>query len=164
MNRKHEFVATVATFSGGFELEGPVADVFPLFSPEGERAWVPGWNPEILHPRGAVWQEEMLFRTPEEKGDAVWVVTRLDRDLWNVVYHRVEADRYVARVEVTCIPRDERRTEVWTSYTFVGLSNGGNSEITEMTEEAYAAKMLRWKGWIDAHLTRSGNPGKGSNA
>ena len=27
-----------------FELQQPVSEVFPLFSPEGEKHWVPGWG------------------------------------------------------------------------------------------------------------------------
>ena len=35
---------------------------------------------------------------------------------------------------------------------FVGLSNEGNEEVKAMSDEAYQAKMLRWKGWIDEHF------------
>ncbi len=27
-----------------FEMALPVAELFPLFSPEGEKYWVPGWD------------------------------------------------------------------------------------------------------------------------
>jgi len=49
------------------------------FSPLGERLWVPDWEPEILHPPGESWAQGLIFRTREEKGDAVWLVTALDR-------------------------------------------------------------------------------------
>jgi hypothetical protein len=29
-----------------FEMAVPIARLFPLFSPEGERHWVPGWDYE----------------------------------------------------------------------------------------------------------------------
>src|SRR5207247_2886167 len=91
-------------------------------------------------------------RTREERGEAIWVVSDLDRPSHAVEYHRVEAGRYVARVTVRCAPHGERETEVHVAYTFVGLSEAGNAEIAFMTPEAYEQKMERWKAWITQHL------------
>ena len=30
--------------TAGFDIARPVEDLFPLFSPEGEKLWVPGWD------------------------------------------------------------------------------------------------------------------------
>jgi hypothetical protein len=128
--------------------------VFELFSPLGEKLWVPSWDPELLYPEGAAWEEGLLFRTREATGDAIWVVTRLDRDTHAVTYHRVEPGRYVARVDVRCRELPEQKTGVTVAYTFVGLSDGGNQEIAAMTQQAYDEKMRRWQNWIDAHLER----------
>ena len=37
-----------ASQSRSFRLDAPCEIVFPLFTPLGELAWVPDWNPEIL--------------------------------------------------------------------------------------------------------------------
>jgi len=141
------FTPRSKTLSGTLTVDAPVERAFPLFSPLGERLWVPGWDPEVLAPPGAEWEEEMLFRTHDEHGEAVWVITRLDRAAHEVTYHRVEPGRYVARVEVRCTALGEQ-TAVRTSYRFVGLSEAGNAEIDAMTDEEYAGKMERWAGWI----------------
>ena len=146
-----DFQARSVELTGGFRIEGSVAQIFPLFSPLGEKLWVPGWSPELLHPLGASWERGLVFRTREERGDAIWVVTHLDREGHAVEYHRIEAGRYLARVAVRCVPRGERETEVHVAYTFVGLSETGNAEIAFMTPEAYEQKMERWKVWI-GHL------------
>ena len=146
------FVPRSLILAGSLSLPGGIDRVFPLFSPAGERDWVPGWDPEFLWPPGVVWEEGMLFRTQEEKGPAVWVVTRLDPSAHAVTYHRVEAGRYVARVDVACRPVGQTRTEAEVRYTFVGLSDAGNREIEAMTPAAYEGKMARWKGWIEAFL------------
>jgi hypothetical protein len=148
------FVPRSVTLSGALSLPGAIDRVFPLFSPAGERDWVPGWDPEILWPPGVVWEEGMLFRTQEERGPAVWVVTRLDKASHAVTYHRVEAGRYVARVDVACRRLGERQTEATVRYTFVGLSETGNEDIAAMNDGAYEAKMARWKAWIEALLQR----------
>ncbi len=129
-----------------------INDVFPLFSPEGEKLWVPGWDPEFLYPAEAAWEEGQIFRTREETGEAVWLVTRLDRAQHRAEYHRVEPGRYVARVEVSCRPAPDHGTETSIAYSFIGLSEAGNREIAAMTQEAYEAKMSQWTEWIDRHL------------
>jgi hypothetical protein len=139
--------------SGGFAIAAPVDAAFELFSPLGERSWVPGWDPELLHPPGVTWARGLIFRTREELGEAVWIVTALDRDRHEVEYWRVEAGRYVATVRVRCHAPDSGATEVAVTYRFVGLSDAGNREIAGMSPAAYAEKMLRWKGWIHGSLS-----------
>lgn len=136
------------TFSGTISVRGAVDAVFELFSPLGERAWVPGWDPALLHPPGVDWAEGQIFRTKGEKGDAIWIVTRLDRAGHFVEYHRVEPDRYVARVRVTCAAAHDAPTSVSVSYSFLGLSREGSDEILAMTDAEYEEKMRRWQRWI----------------
>lgn len=139
---------------GGFTVGGAVEEVFGLFSPAGERLWVPEWEPEFLRPADPGWEEGQVFRTVEEQGEAVWVVGRLDRASHRVRYHRVEPGRYVATVEVVCRAAGEAMTEVATTYGFLGLSPSGNQEIGAMSQADYDAKMRRWAGWIEGHLSR----------
>jgi hypothetical protein len=133
---------------GGFALPAPPETTFELFSPLGEKKWVPGWDPELIHPPGTAWERGLVFRTREERGDAIWVVTALDRDRHEVEYYRVEAGRYVARVHVRCSSASGNRTDVRVTYTFVGLSEAGNEDIAAMSDEAYREKMGRWEDWI----------------
>lgn len=146
------FRSRSSMFCGIVIAPAEIDEVFTLFSPQGERGWVPGWDPEMLHPSGDAWEERQVFRTREERGEAVWVISRLDRAGHRVEYHRVEPGRWVARVEVRCRPLDGGRTEASVEYAFIGLSESGNREIDGMTEEEYEAKMARWSGWIERHL------------
>jgi hypothetical protein len=148
------FTSELAEFSGRFSVSGPADFIFELFSPHGERAWVPNWNPRTLHPPDGSWQRGQIFLTQEEQGEAVWIVTGLNRQEHDVEYHRVEPGRYVARVRVRCTDVDGGSVEVVTSYAFVGLSPEGNDEIAAMTRQAYDAKMTRWQRWIGECLSR----------
>jgi len=141
---------------GGFVISASLDTAFELFSPEGERLWVPGWNPELLHPAGVAWARGLIFRTQEELGEAVWVVTGLDRERHEVEYCRVESRRYVARVRVHCRALGAAQTEAGVGYTFVGLSEPGNREIAAMSETAFDEKMKRWEKWIGAYLAQAG--------
>lgn len=137
---------------GGFPVAAPPAAAFELFSPLGEKRWVPGWEPELIHPPGGAWERGQVFQTQEERGEAIWFVTALDRERHEVEYHRVEPGRYVARVGVTCSGRGDGGTDVLVTYTFVGLSETGNEDIAQMSQEAFAGKMRRWEGWIGEAL------------
>jgi len=147
-----EFMAGWREFTGHFSVHAPIKTVFELFSPLGERIWVAGWYPELLYPPDVSWGQGQIFRTQEEKGEAIWIVTELNREAHEVDYHRVEPHRYVARVRVKCTSAGDASTEVATAYTFVGLSREGNDEIVAMTVEAYAEKMNRWKQWIGQYV------------
>ena len=140
--------------TGRLKARGRCDDVFPLFSPLGEKKWVPGWDPVLLHPRGEDWARGLIFTTQEELGEAVWVVAQLDRESCYVEYYRVEPGRYVARVRVQC-GDDGVETDVSVEYEFVGLSARGNADIAAMRPEDYQDKMRRWESWINSHLATS---------
>ena len=135
-----------AAFSGTLEVPAPIEQAFPLFSPPGERDWVPGWDPEYVHPPGSAWEEGQVFRTREERGEAVWVVARLDHEGHAAEYYRVEPGRYVAHITVRCREKAAGLTEVATTYAFTGLSDIGDGDIAAMTQADYDAKMTRWAG------------------
>jgi hypothetical protein len=147
------FAARSIELSGAFQIAVSPDASFELFSPLGEKLWVPGWNPELLHPPGVTWKRGLIFRTQEERGDAVWVVTALDHRQREVEYYRVEAGRYVARVSVHCCPCAGIQTEVRVTYTFIGLSEAGNQDIAAMSPQSYEEKMRRWQEWIQRYLS-----------
>ena len=147
-----KFIARSTELTGRFTVHAPIETVFELFSPLGERLWVPDWNPELLYPSDAAWGRNQIFRTHEETGEAIWIVTDLNREVHQVEYHRVEPHLYVSHIRVKCSESGVDRTEVSTAYTFIGLSSDGNDAIGSMTAEAYSEKMKRWKQWIGARL------------
>jgi hypothetical protein len=62
-----DFEARSAEFSGHFTVHAPIDAVFELFSPLGEQEWVPGWNPELLHPSDVSWaQGQVECTAPDE--------------------------------------------------------------------------------------------------
>ncbi len=146
------FKPCTITLRGRVLVSANIADAFPLFSPEGEKLWVPGWEPEFLDPAESAWKEGQVFRTREGEGEVVWLVTRLDRALHSAEYHRIEPGRYVARIEVSCRPVPDHVTGVSIAYSYIGLSEAGNREISTMTQDAYDSKMSQWTEWIRCYL------------
>lgn len=155
---KTAFQPSTSTVAGTIVLQGPIDEVFPLFSPLGERHWVEGWDPEILAPAGTDWAQGMIFRTFSDTREDVWVVAELDRGAHRVVYYRTEPGVLVARIEVRCRALDDGQTEAATAYSYVGLSDAGNAHIAEWTDTAYAGKMQRWTQWINGYLATVQRP------
>src|ERR1700690_3514730 len=56
-----------------FRLDAAPSKVFPLFTARGERAWAPGWDPEML---SGDEERASAFRTRNQHGqESVWIVT-----------------------------------------------------------------------------------------
>lgn len=148
------FTPRIQTLTATIVLNGAIDDVFPLFSPEGEREWVNGWNPEVLRPADHAWTEGMIFRTIADGCDEIWAVAEMSAAAHRVVYFRIEPNRLVARVEVSCRAFDATRTQATIQYSYTGLSSAGNASIEEWTDAAYRSKMDDWTSRIDALLAR----------
>lgn len=146
------FTPSSIELTGAVSVSLPVGEAFPLFSPEGEKLWIREWAPEPLFPAGAVWEQGQIFRTQEERGPGVWVISALDRDAHSVEYFRIEATRYVARVRVRCEADGPARTKAHVSYLFVGLTDTGNGDIAQMSRDEYAGKMERWGRMIQEYI------------
>lgn len=143
------------TLTGSLTVPAPVDRAFPLFSPLGEKDWVPGWAPELIHPEGAAWEKGLIFRTPDEEHDAVWVVTELDRAAHRVSYYRVEPFRLVATIRVECDAMSAGKTSVRVSYTFISLTPDGEAFIDQLSQPGFEAKMKQWQKWIEPVARRN---------
>lgn len=152
----HAFQANTRTITGEVSVNAGIEFTFPLFSPGGERLWVPDWDPEYLHPATDKWQAGQVFRTREGTGDAIWCTPILDRENHLVEYYRVEPGHFVAHIVVRCQQLAPKRTKVTVSHSYVGLSETGNREIAEMSQGAYEQKLARWSHWIQTYLSKLG--------
>lgn len=139
-----------ATFEGSFRVLLSADEAFPLFSPLGERAWVSGWNPELLYPPGAEWETGLVFRTIHDGQESIWFVRALDREVHSVTYDRVDVGLTATTVSVRCSGEGDAVTRVTVRYTYVGLSEAGDAFVASQTEDDYAARMRHWEELIAA--------------
>jgi len=141
------FVAEQVTRSGGFELPCSAETAFPFFSPEGERRWVDGWDPQPVFPaaRDVAFATNAVFRLEMGGERSVWVVLNVDRSSRVAEYVYVVADSRVARVRVEVAEAGAQRSAVAVSYTITALSEAGKDFVRQFTEEAYAEKMRDWQ-------------------
>ncbi len=143
-------VSVSRRFETTFTLPIGPAEAFPLFSPQGERDWAPGWDPELVFPPEGAWAQGQVFLTRDEDGEIIWVVTRLDREKREVEYYRTEPGRQVVHVAVKVFAV-KGVTTVSVAYAYVGLSEEANAAIEAMTQPAYDAKIAEWPKLIRDH-------------
>ena len=58
-----------------FSLDFPISKLFPLFSPEGEKHWVPGWDYENVMGKTELCEDYVFLTKTHDHGetDAIWI-------------------------------------------------------------------------------------------
>lgn len=107
--------------TASFEIAQPVNDLFPLFSPEGEKLWVPGWDYENIMGSTDI-HENYVFLTrnhDHESNDAVWLVKKYDPKEYCIQLYKIEPEYKVGIIEVTCIQLSKTHTKVQVTYEYM---------------------------------------------
>ncbi len=125
------------TITGSFTLPCDPATALPLFTPEGERAWVDGWDPTYLSDAtdevGAVW-------TTEAHAHTIWVtVVRTDDQ---VAYARVSDNGTAGMVTVGCLAAEEGTT-VQVTYDLTATSTAGTTLLEDFAA-GYDGMLEEW--------------------
>ena len=148
-----------------FKINQPADMLFPLFSAEGEKYWVPGWDYENIMGTTEL-HEDYVFLTAghqrsEHHGHAqpghhphspsdhpppktIWLVKKFEPGNYHVQFYRVEPEDKVGIVTVQCNPMSANLTEVKVAYEYIGLSSKGDQFIAGYTAEAHAEFIAHW--------------------
>jgi hypothetical protein len=132
---------------GSFEIDYPSEKALRLFTVEGERLWIPGWEPEIL--RGDGYHRNDIFISVGPGGRSTYVVIEYDDKNYHALYARVTPDITAGTVEITITPH-ARGSLVEVGYNFTSLSTEGNESLSKLTDEAFAQQMISWKNGIES--------------
>ena len=140
------FVSQVVAHSEEFFLERDISSVFPLFSPEGEKLWAPGWNYTNLLGSTELYPDYLfLTDTHDHKSaQAIWIVSGYEPDKHYVSYYKVEPGQKVGKIVVQCFEQSRSCTLVKVTYKYIGLSDSGNRFVAGFTKEAYAEFIGEW--------------------
>jgi hypothetical protein len=132
--------------------------LFPLFSAEGEKLWVPGWDYENIMGTNDL-HEDYIFLTKNHdhaSTDAIWLVKQYDPDSYFAQFYKVEPDDKVGVISVRCIQIDESNTEIEVTYQYVGLSKKGDDFIEQFTSEEYETFIGEWEKLLLKHFESKG--------
>ena len=144
------FVSQVVSHSEEFLLERDIASVFPLFSPEGEKLWAPGWDyTRLLGSKELHRDDVFLTDSHDHKStQAIWIVADYDPVKHHVSYYKVEPGEKVGKVVIECFEQTDRSTLVKVTYKYIGLSDSGNQFVSGFTKEVYKEFIGEWRSLL----------------
>lgn len=126
----------------------PIADTFELFTPQGERRWVPGWDPEYLH-RAEDDGVDTAFRTHHGGEETLWMVLEHDPEEGCIGYARVTPGSRLGTVMVDIEAIDDTSCWVTVRYELTALSEAGNAALKRFTRGAFEAMLAEWEARIE---------------
>lgn len=141
------------THTATIQLAANLATVFPLFTPLGERLWVPDWNPTIIYPASGAVELNAVFTTAHTDGvPTVWTVVEAAAEQFRVAYIRVAPTSHVAHISVQCEDVSPTATRATVTYVFTGLTAQGNAYVAQHTASYYQQWMQQWETAINDYV------------
>lgn len=140
--------------TASFYINQPVKVLFPLFSAEGEKSWVPGWDYENIMGSTDL-REDYVFVTKghdHAATDAIWLVKRYEPEEYLVQFYKVEPGEKVGVIEVRCFELSDSETDVRVSYEYIGLSARGDEFVDGFSSSAYEEFIAEWKGLLEVYV------------
>jgi len=141
--------------TASFHISQPIDVLFPLFSAEGEKLWVPGWDYKNIMGSSEL-HEDYVFLTKTHdhaSTDAIWVVKKYNPENYHVQFYKVEPEDKIGIIEVKCIQLSDSDTEVHVSYEYIGLSDKGNQFIKEFNSSEYKEFIAEWQSLLETYFT-----------
>jgi hypothetical protein len=135
--------------SGTIRVAAPPAAAFKFFTPEGERLWVPDWEPEYLYPADGAIAEGLTFRTCHGGDVTLWLVSRCDAAGGAIDYLRVTPDSRMGTVAVRLSDSGGSSTDATISYALTSLSADGDRKL-EAFAAGFPAMLGEWERRIAA--------------
>lgn len=142
----------------GFTLTQGIKTVFPLFTPEGEKLWSPGWDYENVMGTADI-AEDSVFLTgthDHASSHAIWIVKSYEPDQGLVAYYRVEPGDKVGIVSVCCTPIESGSTHVEVTYRYIPISETGAAFVAGYTRQKHADFIAGWQSLLEHYFESCG--------
>jgi hypothetical protein len=138
-------------------LKAPLARVFPLFTPLGEKHWAADWNPRIDYPASGQPVVGAVFRTQHPgETEATWIVVQYSPETGLISYARWLPNSHAGLITVQCRPVDNGVEHVATlatvTYALTVLGEAGEQYLTQLEESHYHAMLMGWENAINHFL------------
>ena len=139
---------------GSFELDTSADRALLFFTPEGERAWVKGWDPKPIYPPqgGVAFKVNSVFRVDQDGERSLWTIVEADLQEHIAEYVYVVEGERMSRVRVQIQPLSEEHCRVRVHYVHTATSEKGLHFVASVTEESYAQKMRDWHRMVNAAI------------
>jgi hypothetical protein len=151
--------------TASFTLPHSIEQVFPLFTPEGEKLWAPGWDYHNLMDSSEP-SEDYVFLTESHDhagAEAIWLVKRYEPANGRVAYYRVEPGDKVGVVTVQCTSLESGGTKVEVTYRYTPLSEKGQAFVDDYTSDAHQTFIVHWRELLMAYFEVADGPSTGGS-
>ena len=141
-------------FAAEFEIAERAEVLFPLFSAEGEKLWVPDWD-YVPVSGSAQMHEDFIFMTSNHDystTNAIWLVKKYQPEYHYVQFYKVEPEDKVTLVTVKCEALSINRSRVTVEYEYSALSDKGRDFIDDHGQSDYEAFIGQWKVLLEGYL------------
>lgn len=143
LRHESDVIGMRRTTSGEFELPVSAAQAIGFFTPEGERDWVPEWDP--VYPSGEASESAGTVFTTDAGGvDTIWIVQRIDRDEYSSEYSRVTPGYHAGTVHVHCADHVGGGCVVMVRYDMSLLPGGDPTALRAYDDSSFDAMMEEW--------------------
>lgn len=122
----------------------PPERALQLFTPSGERAWAPGWDPHFPSGEEDDTAPGTVFVTRAHGVYTVWVVTERAAD--RMAYSRVAPETWGGTVSILCRQAIDG-TEIEVAYDTTSLSEAGDIELRQWAA-SFDDYLQQWQSWI----------------
>jgi len=141
-----------------FTMFVPIAELFPLFTPEGEKKWVPGWDYEKVMETFELSEDYVFLTRKHDHGtsNAIWIVKKYNPTSHFVQYYKIEPETKIGVVSVKCIELEMAKTEVQVTYKYIALSKDGEVFVSEFSEKVYEEFIGEWQKLLADYFRRDG--------
>jgi hypothetical protein len=138
--------------SGRFEIALPMTLAITCFTPEGERMWVPGWDPVYATGRASE-SPGTVFTTVADGVETIWVIIGIDRAAGSAAYARITPGHHAGTVRVRCSETSAGRTAANVVYDMsqLGEDPGG---LDHFAEPDFGRMLHEWSELIAETIAR----------
>lgn len=125
--------------------------VFPLLCPVREADWLEGWDPVSVVTHSGVAEPDCVFVTPAAPSNAVWYITRHERDKGFMEMLKIIPLVTACKLTIQLRPV-ATGSEACITYTHTSLGPEGDSFVASFTEDYYRRFMQDWEKRINHYL------------
>ncbi|MCB2411662.1 hypothetical protein LGT39_02220 [Demequina sp. TTPB684] len=138
-------MAQRVTRTASFDLSLDPDRAIELFTAEGERSWIPGWEPEYPEDRAIHDAVGTVFIRRDPAGDQTFVVIANEPLLRRYTRHTEGFTTGI--IEVSCEPFGSG-TRVTVTFDMTALSAEGAAWLDELDAD-YEGTLRQWRDWIE---------------
>ena len=147
------------TQSFTISLNGPVADVTPLFGPVRETEWAPEWSPHFIHPAQGAQEEGIVFTTTSgHSKDRLWLLTVYDVTEGRVEYVVVTPALVAGQIKIRVVPDGGQQCKATITYRRSALTPEGNEEVAKLDADWAKEQRIHWEKAINGTLANGRHP------